>query len=121
MRKFLRNCWETIDAALLWLAMEPAGRLDTWRYNRRQAKRNKQMSDSVTWDGKNFAAIQGLLANVPRTHGRPCYEIAPDWSWLTVTGKPVLVGQVITLFDDGSIIITTPLEDVVAQWEEELP
>ena len=79
------------------------------------------MSKTVTWDGKDFAAIQTLLARTQRTNGRPCYEIAPDWSWLTVTGKPVLVGQNITLFDNGSIIITTSLEDVVAQWEAELP
>lgn len=66
------------------------------------------MSNTVTWDGKNFAAIQNLLASVPRTHGRPCYEITPDFSSLTVTGIPVFPGQTVTLRDDGMVVIGEP-------------
>ena len=66
------------------------------------------MSQTVTWDVKDLAVIQNLLHSISRENGRPCYEIDGDWN-LEISGIPVLPGQHVTRFDDGSILISEPV------------
>jgi hypothetical protein len=63
------------------------------------------MSTTVTWDGKNLAAIQALLPASSRDDRVITYHVDKDWN-LTVAGIPVLVGQQITVIDPFSVRIT---------------
>jgi hypothetical protein len=56
----------------------------------------------VTWDGKDFAAIQTATAAVPRVHGRPCAEVDEDWR-LSVAGVPLVPGDSIEVSESGEI------------------
>lgn len=64
---------------------------------------------SVTWDGKDLAAVQSLLP-----HGS--YEVDRDWN-LTITGIPVIPGMSVTLEDDGSVKVSCG-SDVVTSRED---
>jgi len=62
-------------------------------------------SRSVTWDGKNLAAVQALAALLPRTEGRPVAEVDKDWN-LTVAGIPVMIGATVTV--TGIVRVSPP-------------
>lgn len=57
---------------------------------------------TVFWDGKDLASIQELTFSLPRVHGRPAAEVDAEGN-LKVQGAPVLVGQYVTVFDDGTV------------------
>lgn len=57
---------------------------------------------TVVWDGKDLAAIQVLTFGLPRVHGVPAAEVDAEWN-LTVQGVPVLIGQDVTVWDDGTV------------------
>jgi hypothetical protein len=62
--------------------------------------------NSKVWDGKDFAAIQTITADIPRRNGRPAAEVDKDWN-LTVLDVPVPVGW--RVYEDGQV---TPDEDL---------
>lgn len=41
VRRALSRAWEAVDAVLLWLAFEPAGRWVGWREGRKRARREQ--------------------------------------------------------------------------------
>jgi regulator of PEP synthase PpsR (kinase-PPPase family) len=64
-----KDLWEEIDAALLWLAMEPAGKLDRWLHDRkiREMKREQEESSWVTYKltAQEFKEALGITDREP--------------------------------------------------------
>lgn len=59
MRRALAAAWEAIDAALLWLAFDPAGRWVSWR--ERRGHRGFQVTDEHIMRLKKIFGTAGLV------------------------------------------------------------